>query len=331
MALINITPVMTSNTTPAPYVASASSELVASSTSTDYAYRAFDKDLSTMPRIFWHSALGEEQWLQLDFGSNTIISAFSITAHEANMAPTTFSLSGSYDNKNFETIYFAINYKNWEKGVTRVFNLTKDYDYRYYRIDTQKGNGYGYIVLKEVNFLRETKDEEIPEIVKESRLYCLPKADTFTMQNRMLDPREGLLGFANDEYNYGTLWMINSHGNAEIVRSAMANHVLLFDGFANTLNSIYTLTDTLNKYKYLIVIAGVSSTHLTFSTLIPTDYVSFANIATTTTNQYLISQYANNNTATHIRFIFTDTMTFKITEVLQTNWNMGIVKILGIK
>lgn len=79
MVLINITPVMTSNTTPAPYITSAGSTY----NDTRQPYYAFDEENSgtdswvTMNKV-------KDEWIQIDFGKEAIAQALSIQIREMN-------------------------------------------------------------------------------------------------------------------------------------------------------------------------------------------------------------------------------------------------------
>jgi hypothetical protein len=78
------------------------------------------------------------------------------------------------------------------------------------------------------------------------------------MLQRQNDNREGLLGFANDIDNYGTLYMINNKGKAQIPIARTKNK-LLFNGVASVVGD-YTLSDTIDNYSLIIIAHGYGNT-----------------------------------------------------------------------
>lgn len=329
MALIDITPIMTSNTTPAPYVVSESS-VNPNAATTDLGYKAFDKDKSDSVRVFWHSNSGYNQWLKIDYGSQIRISAFSITAHTVDGAPKDFMLLGSNDDKLYEPIAVISGETNWVKLMPNMYKLSKDYTFRYYKLITSAGNGYGYIIIREMNFYQEDgTDNEIQNIKNTSRLYCLPSNNTLAIKQRINDSRKGLLGYADDPYNYGTLYMIDNTGKSIIPKAAMVNSDLLFEGNSGVIiGSVVTLTNTINEYQFI--------------------YFDVSWDSTTTTSFYvnvdsLISKINTNSNSRHLMLSIhadyylgltfnADYKSFYIqTKSTNTGNTLGVTKVLGIK
>lgn len=249
MALIDITPVMTSNTTPSPYVASSSD----ANTTGQAAWNAFTNNgrLNT----FWHSTAGSGHWIKIDFGSIIKIDAFSIMCNPTETsAPKIFILYGSNDNLSYEKIIECNNEMTWFDYEIRLYKLPHSVSFRYYRLNITADNGYNYTVINELKYWQDDGIVEYIDNKNYSMNYCLPQASTLEMKSRINDPREGLLGFSNDGNNYGTLWMINNKGQSEIVKSAMANATILFNGNATALGN-YTLSGSIVDYKYILITA----------------------------------------------------------------------------
>lgn len=125
---------MTSNTTPAPFVTSASG-----SKASFPPWKAFD-GVTTGSTIGW-AVSAKSAWLQIDFGKTTGVSGFTLHSGKDGgyylhvYSPSVFSLVGSHDGQNWETIqeYTA----SW--GSNNASNLSKEFAckfvaYRYYRL-----------------------------------------------------------------------------------------------------------------------------------------------------------------------------------------------------
>jgi hypothetical protein len=258
MALIDITPVMTSNTTPSPYVVSASSTY---STYTGV-WTIFDGVNSSTDTMTWASASTPTGWIKIDFGSIKKVDAFTMYRRKyidpSDLTPKSFILYGSNDDIIYEQLLSVNNQILWTVGEGRLYKINSSVNYRYYRINIAEGNTGSIIGIGELKFWQD--DGTTTSVINKnaSLTYCLPSNTTQAMNQRQNDSREGLLGFANDSDNYGTLWMINNKGHAQIPIAGTKSDVL-FDGNANIVNSTYNLSNSITKYKFLIFF-GDSST-----------------------------------------------------------------------
>lgn len=140
---------MTSNSSPIPYVASASSEDVGAQ---DYAYRAFDNDIN----FLWESSPSETSppaWLALDFGAGRarILRRYSIRC--AGFAfpkrfPNSWRMEASNDlTQPWKIVATVSGFSSWPSNFV-LFNydfndLTKTTKYRYVRIFVTVNNGAG--------------------------------------------------------------------------------------------------------------------------------------------------------------------------------------------
>lgn len=130
-------PHLTSNNTPTPYVASASSELSASMA----AWYAFDGLPATDEHGtggIWHSVNDDNtQWIQFDFGSKSSVGGLRINPAKATWGwpyPNTFAVLGGYDEDNFVTIMDVTNTQSLVIGSYLTYMFPNAVDYRFYRI-----------------------------------------------------------------------------------------------------------------------------------------------------------------------------------------------------
>ena len=148
----NIVPVMTSNTAPAGYVASASSENLGA---TYAAWKAFDQDTTTTNRV-WATTNPSPNWLQFQSPTARIVSEYRITAEVGqggNRSPNTFNLQGSNNGSSWTTLnsQSGITYTD---GQTRSFTFTNSTSYTYYRLNITSVNaGAGITSVEELQLI----------------------------------------------------------------------------------------------------------------------------------------------------------------------------------
>lgn len=124
-------PKMTSDTEPAPYVASGCAP-----DQSYFHYKAFDNDSSTR---FESANKNEEQYLQFDFGKRTTISGIKLQAprdsSQFKYMPKSFSLEGSNDDRTWFTIYHAdgSEYPDVNGSEIRIYEFNPK-TYRYYKL-----------------------------------------------------------------------------------------------------------------------------------------------------------------------------------------------------
>lgn len=150
----DMTPNMTSNTTPSPYVASASSVY-----NSYVAYKAFDGTFSSM----WISGLDSitNQYLRLSFGEKTRINTILLKTDNASNCPKDFILRGLNENNVWEDIFqdtFTKNNKENNFMQMFNFNISQYKSYEVFFINNQGNTGDGggrYIDIQELRFLLE--------------------------------------------------------------------------------------------------------------------------------------------------------------------------------
>jgi hypothetical protein len=137
-----LSPIMTSNNTPSPYVVSASSQYSGSY----QPYMAFTRTYDTMggANSEWESANGQiTGWLQIDLGSTShpaLKQYVLCPGHYSNpvcSVPTSWSVQGSIDGTTFTDLDTQTNYTDFS-GVQherKTFTANDTIGYRYYRLN----------------------------------------------------------------------------------------------------------------------------------------------------------------------------------------------------
>jgi hypothetical protein len=244
---------MTSDTTPAPYVVSASSNY-----STDYpAWKAFDGTFIDVLDAWATASTTTSGWIKFDFGASTKVDAITLYArYNSNgteiATPKTFIVYGSDDDMNYEQIVSLQNQIIWNSKEGRQFKFDTSVDYRYYKIVVIDVNGATIAVIGNIKFWQN--DGTITYITNKVATMegTLPSATTLKIKNKKNDPRVGRLGYANDDTNFGTLWIVNKVGESEIPKAKVSSKVL-FSGNASTASTNYTIDGVFSEYKSLHV------------------------------------------------------------------------------
>src|SRR6185369_13645874 len=142
MAILNFAPEgMTSNSSPSPYVASASTEFSA----TFAAYKAFHRGVSTGD--YWLGTNSGVDFLKIDVGSGNsfVLNNYSIqvnTIPEPNRAPKNWTMEGSNDNSSWTTLDTQTNQTSWSSGEVRNYQTTGVVTaYRYFKLNISANNG----------------------------------------------------------------------------------------------------------------------------------------------------------------------------------------------
>ncbi|MGN4125840.1 discoidin domain-containing protein [Lysinibacillus sphaericus] len=151
---------MTSNNSPSPLVASASSVY----SGDYYPFRAFDDSLvgaSNGADNTWITTNGVRTgWIQLDFGTPTKVNLFRLTPRQNGVTnvgidsmPKNFNLLGSNNGVDYDIIKNYVNESWVHHTQNRQFVLDKVVDYRYYKIDVLENNGGSlYMAIGEISF-----------------------------------------------------------------------------------------------------------------------------------------------------------------------------------
>lgn len=142
-------PHMTSDNTPAPYVASASSRY----STMWYPYNAFDGRLDT----HWHQSTPPSgiEWLRFDFGKRTMVRAIRLYSHIQynTYLPRTFTIRGSNNAVDWENILHVEKDRIPELGEGMVYNFSRIAEYRFYELYDMKDSS-NYVGVAEWDFYK---------------------------------------------------------------------------------------------------------------------------------------------------------------------------------
>lgn len=132
---------MTSNTTPSPFVVSASSEYTTGET-----YYAFKEALNN----YYLSTSGTTAWLKVDIGASNkkrvAHYAVSIPNVNTDRSPKDWILYGSNNGTDWDTLDTVTGETSWATGERRLFDCdTNTTAYRYFKIDISDVNGGSYV------------------------------------------------------------------------------------------------------------------------------------------------------------------------------------------
>ncbi|OXB94734.1 discoidin domain-containing protein [Parageobacillus galactosidasius] len=139
----NVTPAMTSNNTPTPYVVSGGGDYT-------NVYKAFDNSSLTS----WYPGT-VPTYLTLDFGAGNekIIKKYKIVANGPS-APKNWTLQASNNNSTWVTLDTQNNITNWSTNFNE-FVIDNNQSFRYYKLNFTADNGWGNIKIFNVWFYEE--------------------------------------------------------------------------------------------------------------------------------------------------------------------------------
>jgi hypothetical protein len=121
---------MSDNSTPSPYVASASTEYNASY----QAWEAFDKvDCTDGTNNRWASTNSSGNWLKIDLGAQKVIVSYRLQHGQAATSSRTWTVSGSNNNSDWTTVDTQTTVAAWSNYEARTFTLSNPAKYRYWR------------------------------------------------------------------------------------------------------------------------------------------------------------------------------------------------------
>ncbi len=139
---------MTSDTTPAPYVSSASSSFSA----TYAAWKAFNKNVSSEPNSWITANTITTGWVKINLGSAITIRKYSITSNYIRLTdePKNWTFEGSNNDSTWTVLDTQVN-QTWSATSTvRDFPINNSTPYLYYRLNITANNGYNYLSIGEL-------------------------------------------------------------------------------------------------------------------------------------------------------------------------------------
>ncbi|MFJ7918076.1 MULTISPECIES: discoidin domain-containing protein [unclassified Lysinibacillus] len=183
---------MTSNTSPSPFIASASSEF----NSTYSAYKAFNSTNTGGSYDYWSSVAGTTGWIQINYGrkvhANTLeLSSSMITQEIANGMPRDFNILASNDNSKFIKLA-EFKDQTWKNGETKIYKFRNNIAYQYYRIETFSTNGFGYVCIGEISFKNIANNiTEVPKVSVNN--FINYGTNNFKNLNRIIETKKYIL------------------------------------------------------------------------------------------------------------------------------------------
>jgi len=144
--LIDVSSLMTSNTTPAPYVAWA--------LNTPEAWKAFDAANTAQYLGDWGHSRGATFWpepIRFDFGlGNAKISTKYIIKGSGVYSPKSWTFQGSNDNTTYTTLDTQTNITGWGASEEKTYTFANTTAYRYYQLYVTAGNNDDYLVIQQL-------------------------------------------------------------------------------------------------------------------------------------------------------------------------------------
>lgn len=199
---VDITPKMTSNTTPSPYVVTSSTPY----SDTYLPWKAFNGTAESNTDAFCCQT--SSGWIQLDFSKPTRISKFGMACRffvgveDWKTAPKRFILYGSNDGSVYHLIKDITKETQWTSAEFITIDLETDYTFRYYKIElVSTFGGTNVNIVSYIKFFQYQADN-----VRNKNMtlkYCLPHETTDSIKKIKDDLRTGLLAYSDDDLNYG--------------------------------------------------------------------------------------------------------------------------------
>ena len=284
--LTKISPIMTSDTTPSPYVVTRSSVW---SVPADHAWRIFDGIKTDNEDYTWISAANElNPWICVDLGTKTKMTSFKLWLDTGkNKFPEDFTLQGSNDGTNFTNIKSFTNVSSMAQSSEGEieFNLDRIAEYRYYKIyvDTlQITGGATYVRIYEW------------EMFYQDPLYknCIKYEPTYFMNLEGVEVTEDLLtdklfdittnGVTTIDKSFTLPTPITDFDEIETVYSYEKAKVVVKDSVSGTVATATKLTPT-SDYKG-VNFPGTSTSGITYQTIPGLTYPLTVEIAFSTTS-----------------------------------------------
>lgn len=143
--LDNIIPIMTSNTAPSGYIASASSEYSA----TYAAWKAF----TNSDDDYWSTSTGNTAGtLSIQFPASKIVNVYNILPYSSLLtyAPNSWTFQGSNNGTDWTTLDTQSGVSTWSAATIKRFVFNNTTAYTYYRLNITANNGAALLCIQEL-------------------------------------------------------------------------------------------------------------------------------------------------------------------------------------
>lgn len=147
-----VSPIMTSNNTPSPYVVSASH-----TSGSLESWKIFDDNKINNSNRWASSNPSVQQWIQIDLGVSETVDEYILTTRSSNFgteSPKKWFFSGSKDGFTWVLLDSREN-QTWTASESKTFTFKNYTAYRYYRITVQENGGSSdYVTIQEVELYK---------------------------------------------------------------------------------------------------------------------------------------------------------------------------------
>lgn len=208
--IINIVPVMTSNTLP--------SGEVSSSGALAGPWTAFDDSLGT----YWTNNAGAmPQWIQYKFPSAKRVVSISMTPYAGytNRMPTAWILKGSNNGSTWVDIDTITGVTGWVDNVAKTYVFTNANSYAYYRLHITANGGDAYVTIAKIELIGPSNNLTMK--VRDDL------GNIFSQYGLNGDPDNYIVSIKRDQV---------THTTASITHLAMEQSTVLLPKTANILN-----------------------------------------------------------------------------------------------
>ncbi len=160
--------------------------------------------------------------------------------------------------------------------------------------------------------------------------YILPMNTTKNIKSKENDERVGLLGMANDDENFGDLYVVGKDGKAHLTKNG-SKYEIIFDGKANKTGD-YILLKSIKEFKMLMICFSLDNNTTKENTLKGTHLIPLVDIDFGETLQHIRAHRIVFLENGHIDFGFKNSKLLSIDRFTKTQYNTSvqITKVIGI-
>ena len=161
----NISPVMTSNTAPSPYVAECSINCV------NVIWKALDGNIDSYFRTNIQTVTPFTISLDYGEGNEKVVSAYILDCHyNVSFTMKSWNFEGSNDNNTWDILDSRSDI-SWSENAIQTFVFDNSTKYRYYRFNILEKNGTNSVCINEIELLQEDSTSNLEfRKVKKSNL-----------------------------------------------------------------------------------------------------------------------------------------------------------------
>lgn len=246
--LFDVTPILTSNNTPSPYVVTASSYY-----SSWMPYKCFDGSMSNVNDDGWCTNGTTSGWIMLDAGSEIQVSTIGLVGYRITVGCQAKVISIQYSNDGLNFVDIISNKTmTWSTdNLIEKIDLGKSYKFRYLKLIIHSNYGQSNTGMNEIKFYLDIDLLDKVSNTKAFHSTILPMNTTENILSKEKDFRVGRMGIANDDENFGDIYITGKDGKAHLAKAGIKSEVI-FDGSMATVGD-YKLSKTIDAFKILMI------------------------------------------------------------------------------